>query len=53
MTAIFDLRQSAFARSANFYEDELAEAYLQVNDKAYLELIVKKIMEDAQTHASA
>ena len=32
------------------YEDELAEAYLQVNDKAYLESIVKKIIEDAQAH---
>jgi hypothetical protein len=30
------------------YEAELATAYLQVNDKAYLEPIVKKIIQEAE-----
>lgn len=33
------------------YEDELAQAYLSVNDKNYLEPIVKKVLQDAQSHS--
>ncbi len=29
------------------WEDELARTYLQLNDKSYLELIVKKLLDDA------
>ena len=34
----------------DIYEDELAEAYLAVNDKTYLESIVKKVVQDAQAN---
>jgi hypothetical protein len=30
------------------WEDELARSYLQLNDKSYLDLIVKKILSEAQ-----
>ena len=48
-----DLRNAA-ARVRPFgdvYEDELAEAYLAVNDKTYLESIVKKVVQDAQINS--
>ena len=47
-----DLRSAAerVRPFGDIYEDELAEAYLAVNDKTYLESIVKKVVQDAQAN---